>query len=393
MSIFNFNRKKKIPATRGIRILNGDTFAECISSGYMPLDQNPEIIAACRKIAEMIASMTIYLMSNTAKGDVRVKNELSRRIDVAPYPNMTRFQWMTAIVMNLLLYGDGNSIVLPHIRSGYLDSLEPIPASRVSFKSIKDTSEYKIYINNIPFEPDELLHFRINADKEYLWLGRGYRVTLKTIIETLNQAQATAKGFMSSKWKPSVIVKVDALTDEFSSPEGRKRLLKDYIETSEVGEPWIIPAEQFSVDQIRPLSLTDLAVDAMINLDKKTVAAVLGVPAFVLGAGEYKADEWDSFISNTIRPIAQSIEQELTAKLILSDSMYLTFNVAKLYSYDIQKIANVYSGLYDKGIVTGNEVRDKLGMQPIKGLDELIVLENYIPITQVGNQKKLNGGA
>ena len=391
MSIFN--RNKKIKEKRGVKILNAAAFEECLTSGYIPLDQNPEIVAGCRKIAEMIASMTIYLMANTAKGDVRVKNELSRRIDVAPYPNMTRFQWMTAICMNLLLYGDGNSVVLPHIRSGYLDALEPIPADRVSFKSVLNTSEYKVYINNVAFDPDEVLHFRINADKKYLWLGRGFRVTLKTIIDTLNQAQATAKGFMSSKWKPSVIVKVDALTDEFSSPEGRKRLLKDYIETSEVGEPWIIPAEQFSVDQIRPLSLTDLAVDAMINLDKRTVAAVLGVPAFILGVGEYKADEWDSFISNTIRPIAQSIEQELTAKLILSESMYLMFNVAKLYSYDLQKIANVYSGLYDKGIVTGNEVRDRLGMQPLNGLDDLIVLENYIPITQVGNQKKLNGGS
>ena len=88
---------------------------------------------------------------------------------------------------------------------------------------------------------------------------------------------------MSSKWKPSIIVKVDALTDEFSDPEGRKKLLDDYAMSGEAGEPWLIPAEQFSVEQVRPLTLSDLALDAMVTLDKRTVASVLGIPPFVLG--------------------------------------------------------------------------------------------------------------
>lgn len=387
-----FSKKKKQPGKiRGVQFLDGTSFVEHLGGGYCRLDENPEIIAGCRRIAELISSMTIYLMANTKRGDVRVINELSRRIDINPYPTMTRSVWMTAIVMNLLLYGNGNSIVLPHTSNGYLGSLEPIAANRVNFSSVVGTSDYRVLIDNVSYDPDDVLHFRVNPDKNYLWLGRGFKVTLKTILDTLTQAQQTAKGFMNSKWKPSIVIKVDGLVDEFSGPKGRKKLLNEYIETDEVGEPWIIPAESFSVDQIRPLSLTDLAIDSMITLDKKTVASVLGVPAFVLGVGEYKADEWDSFINNTIRPIAQGIEQELTKKLILSPSMYLMFNVSRLYSYDLQKTANVYGNLYDKGIVSGNEVRGKLGMQPKEGLDDLKILENYIPIEESGNQKKLGG--
>lgn len=393
MGIFDRFKKQKPMERRSVQYLDGRTFTECITSGYTTMDTMPEVVSACFRIAQLVSSMTIYLMANTEKGDVRINNELSRKIDIEPTTNMTRSTWMTAIMMNLLLYGDGNSIVYPHTRGGLLGDLEPISPDRIGFLRVIGTSDYYITIDNKRYSPSDLLHFVLNPRKDFPFIGRGFRQTLKQVVETLAQAQATTKGFMQSKWKPSIIVKVDAMADEFASPEGRKRLLDDYIGTEEVGAPWLIPAEQFSVEQIRPLSLSDLAVNDTVTLDKKTVAAVLGVPPFVLGVGEYKAEEWNSFISNTIRPIAQSIEQELTRKLIVSPRMFLTFNMSKLYAYDLQTLANVYGGLYDKGIVTGNEVREKLYMQPKETLNDLIVLENYIPADKIGQQNKLGGTA
>lgn len=355
-------------------------------SGYRSLDQCPEIIAAVNRIASLIGSMTIYLMSNTEdKGDIRIKNELSRHIDIAPNRYQTRQTWMTDIVQTLLL--KGNCFVFPYTRAGLLGDLIKIPNTRVTLE--EKGNGYRILIDGKAYEPDRVLHFALNPDPERPWKGRGFTVPLKDIAGTLEQAQATKKKFMSSKWKPSLIVKVDALTDEFSSPEGRKKLLDSYVGSAEAGEPWLIPAEQFSVEQVRPLSLSDLAISDGMKIDKETVASILGVPPFVLGAGTFNRDEWNNFVATTIMFIANIIQQEMTKKLLISPQWYFKFNVKALYNYDIQTQEQVYTDLYVRGIVTGNEVRGAMDMTPKEGLDDLVILENYIPLGTIGDQKKL----
>lgn len=358
--------------------------------GYTSLDRNPEILTACRRIAELIGSMTIHLMANTERGDVRVVNELSRVIDIDPMPTMTRSMWMQSIVMTMLLYGRGNAVVVPHTHLGYLESLEPIAASRVQLLPVgRSYRDYQVWIDGVAKKPGNLLHFVYNPNKYYLWKGAGVTVSLMDVANNLKQAAATKKAFMGSEYKPSIIVKVDALTEEFSSPVGRQKLIDSYIKPQTPGQPWIIPADQFSVEQVKPLTLADLAISDSVEIDKRTVAAVLGVPAFLLGVGGYDRAAWNSFVQNTIRPMAVSIAQEMTKKLILSPKMYLRFNVRSLMDFDLNSLYTVYGGLSDKGIVTGNEVRDIMGMPPREGLDDLRILENYIPADMIGQQSKL----
>jgi HK97 family phage portal protein len=364
-----------------------------ICPGYTSLADNPEIMTACRKIAELIGSITIHLMANTERGDQRIVNELSRKIDIEPEMHMTRSTWMQGIIMNLLLYGKGNSIVVPHTYNGILQNLEPIGSGRVGFEPI-GYRDYKVLIDGKAKNPDSVLHFVFNPDKNYLWKGKGITVCLKDLAENLKQASATEKSFMSSKWKPSVIVKVDALTDEFSNPTGRQKLLDSYVKSSNVGEPWLIPAQQFEVEQVRPLSLADLAIADTVQLNKRAVASIIGVPPFLLGVSEYNKEAWNSFVNNTIKPLCIAIQQELTKKLIISEKMYLKFNYLSLLDWDLKTISDVFGGLADKGIVTPNEVRDRIGLNQLDGLDELRILENYIPVDEIGNQKKLiTGGA
>lgn len=388
---------KSIERRSVVGYVSCNDFESLCSTDYVSLDRNPEIMTACKKIAELIGSMTIYLMENTKKGDVRIINELSRKIDIDPISTMTRSHWMQGIVMNMLLYGSGNAIVVPHTYDGILKSLEPISAQRVQFQP-KTTStsmyrDYYVLIDGIQRRPDDLLHFTYNPDDMYLWKGKGITVCVRDIANNLKQASKTKKAFMGSEYKPSLIVKVDGLIDEFSNKDGRQKILEDFVKTSKAGEPWLVPAEQFQVEQVKPLSLKDLAIDSSVEFDKRTIAALLGVPAFVLGVGAFNREEWNNFISSTIMSLVKSIEQELTRKLILNPKWYLKLNVLSLMDYDLSTISAVYTAFGDRGWVSGNEARDRIGMSPVDGLDEYKVLENYIPVDQSGLQKKISGNS
>ena len=381
------NRKRDATPAHSVAVWldSGDLCAP----GYTRLSDNPEIMTGCLRIAELIGSMTIYLMSNTDDGDIRINNELSKMIDITPNGTMTRSQWMTAIVMNLLLYGNGNSIVIPHTRDGILESMEPIAASRVSFMPMQGSyREYSVVIDGRVYNPESLMHFTYNPDPHYLWKGRGMTILLKDIANNLKQAQKTENAFMASEWKPSIIVKVDALTEEFASPEGREKLLESYVKPQQTGQPWLIPAEQFQVEQVKPLSLNDLAIKDTVELDKRTVAAVLGVPAFLLGVGDYNQAEWNNFVQTKIRAIALSIQQEMTRTLIISPKWYLMLNFWSLMDYDLKSTSDILLAGADRGYVSGDEWRDRMHMAPA-GLKDYKVLENYIPADMSGKQKKL----
>lgn len=382
---FFFPQKREKADPVALWLKDGDI--DC--PGYVRLSDNPEIQTACLRIAELIGSMTIYLMSNTDRGDERIINELSRLIDITPNGNMTRSHWMTINVMNMLLYGRGNAVCVPHTYEGYIRSLEPITANRVSFMPVGTSyRDYRILIDGQARDPANVMHFVYNPDPVYPWKGQGVQVTLKDIANNLKQAQKTENAFMASEWKPSIIVKVDALTDEFASPAGREKLLESYVKPSRTGEPWLIPAEQFQVEQVRPLTLADLAIKDTVELDKKTVASVIGVPPYLLGVGTFNRDEWNNFVQTKVRAIVLNIQQEMTRCLIINPKWYLYLNYWSLMDYDLKSTSDILLAGADRGFVCGDEWRDRMHLAPA-GLKEFKILENYIPYEDSGNQKKL----
>lgn len=370
-----------------IGLAGSDTLAV---PGYHRLIDSPDVLAAIGGLADIVSNATIQLMRNTADGDVRVRNQLSRFMDIAPWRNGSRKDLVSWIIWTMLTSYCGSAFLLPHTANGLLSDLEPMPDAYAMSDDLGQS--YYVMWRGRRYESDSVLHFKRWSDPMQPWLGVGLRVSLRTVTANLRQAAATKKGFMSDKWKPSVIVKVDSLAEEFADEAGRKRLIDEYIAGSAAGDPWVIPAELMEVQQVKPLSLNDLALKDSVELDKREIASIVGVTPYMVGVGSYSDAEHNHMIRTTAVTLANIICHELTRKLLISEDMYFTMSTRRLYSYTLKELAEVADAQYIRGLMDGNEARDWLGLSPREGLDKLVILENYIPRDMIGDQKKLDQG-
>ena len=103
--------------------LNGSDASDilCPIGIYAIISQNEEIRRCVYKIADLVSDMTIMLMENGENGDVRLKNELSKKIDVYPNKDMTRKNFIHKIVTDMFM--TGNSVVYPETSNGFIDNL------------------------------------------------------------------------------------------------------------------------------------------------------------------------------------------------------------------------------------------------------------------------------
>jgi HK97 family phage portal protein len=356
--------------------------------GYMPITKNEEVRKCIHKIADLVSSMTIMLMENGTDGDIRLKNELSKKIDVYPNKYMVRKNFIYKIVQDMI--STGNAVVMPKIQDGLLDNLTIWDINNVSFYG--NTESYYIQYKLQKFDPDELLHFVLIPDELMPFKGQGFIPIVKDTIANIIQANTTKTGFLQSKWKPSLIIKVESDAEGMQIKEEREKILNSYVGDTEQGEPWIIPASEIDVKEVRPLSLQDLAIQESIELDKKAVASSFGIPAFMVGVGAFNKDEYNNFISSVIMPIAKVIEQELSKKVVYAPTWYFRFNAKSLMQYDLGELTTHVKEMVAGGMMNRNEGRNSFDLSPVDGLNEFVVLENYIPVADVGNQKKLKGG-
>ena len=96
------------------------------------------------------------------------------------------------------------------------------------------------------------------------------------------------------------------------------------------------------------------------------------------------------FLTNCLQPRLTNIEQELNRKLLLKREkqvlkMHFAYDTEDLLRCTKTEMAQYYRDLINNGVMTVNEVRRKLDLEPVEGGDENYIQLNMTTLTGVQN--------
>ncbi len=144
--------KDEIPKAPQVVMTLPNFFKELISDGYTKLSDSPEVRMAVDCIADLVSNMTIQLMQNGETGDKRIKNDLSRVVDIEPNKYLSRKTFIQWLVRSMLLEGNGNAVVKPQVSSDKIIGLTPISPYKVTFNVSDDDLDYSITFDNKEYD-------------------------------------------------------------------------------------------------------------------------------------------------------------------------------------------------------------------------------------------------
>lgn len=371
-----------------VKMMSFSEFKEACATGYTPLNKHPDVKVCVKRIAELISSMTIYQMQNKEIGNIRLSDGLSRKVDIDPSPYLTRKTLIYKCVEELLF--TGNSFLLPvYSREGFLSELKPIDRGQAQFMPITEGG-YSVKIGNVAFSSDEIINFVNNPSLSEPWKGQSYKVYLNDVLRNLKQSNQIKSDFYTKHYRPGLIFFFQGDSDIFDDEDKREETFNKWLKTKP-GTPYMLPEGLIDIKTFQNMSLKDMAINESVAIDKKFIAALIGVPAFFLGVGKYDEKEYNNFIDTTIRPITEILQQELTKKLLIANDRFFRFNINGLKAFDMDnRLDSLYRGKA-LGVFNGDEVRVAAGYEPtgIKEMQEYTLLENYIKVQDTGKQKKL----
>lgn len=92
------------------------------------------------------------------------------------------------------------------------------------------------------------------------------------------------------------------------------------------------------------------------------------------------------FVQHTLLPWIEMLQNELTRKLIVNKKRYIDLDENVLLKSNKTNMANYCKTLVTGGIMTPNEARAQLGLNPMSGADRLIVAYSKINDNTINNQ-------
>ena len=343
------------------------------------------VVYACVKIlSEDIASLPISVYEKTGGQVIEIDDHpVDRLISVEPSRLYTPFIFHETLISHAATAG--NAYALIHTaRNGDIDELEILDPRKVQPK-IQEVENgrkrvfYHVDGKDLPYTDEEILH--IPALTMNGIVGQSPITTLR---ETMGEALSMidhGNSFYANGAKLSGVIEYPSVLSE----EGLKNL-RDSWNRLHTGKNSQGTAILENGATFKPISLSpeDLLFIEGRKFSVEEIARAYRIPLHMLNSLEratFSNIEQQSidYVKNCLMPWVRRIEAEYNRKLFTNrerERYFVKFDLSSRLEGDSQAQAELYSRLFQIGVLSQNDVRLKLGMNPIEGGDEYYVQVN-----------------
>lgn len=315
------------------------------------------------------------IAGDIARIELEVSNGGADSLLRSPSPYMSSFELRRTLTMQVLLYGNAFAAI-NRTRGGELLELIPLEPESVSLDTSGARPVYKTAVYG-EVQMADMFHLRAPG-LNGLW-GESPVALCRTSLQLLAaQEQMALKSFENAGNPKIAIVHPGKL-----SAEAMQKIERDYMDrhagSVNAGRP-LVMMEGAKVERISS-TMDDTGLEAARRFSIEEVARIYGVPGLMLGQASsgnaYGSLEWTGrqYVDGCLRGWLETWAAEIRTKLASPFDSVL-FDVD-----DLQRpgMAEIYAALrtgVESGVITRNEAREELDLEPLPGLDEPIVAKN-----------------
>ncbi len=365
--------------------------------------QHTAVYGCVNILSESLAALPLFLYKTETKKKKSLKNKakshaLYQLLLDEPNDDMTSFTYWQLVMLELTLRGNHYSQIIRN-NAGTVIAIYPLEYSRVSVVRLDSGAIGYIYTSQnygkVALDSSEVLHFKGMSLDGIIGLSPiaynrntiGASIAMEEFGSTLFKNGATPSGVVSGKGVTSMSdTAFKRFKDSFKEAytgvmnAGRPLILEDGFEFKPVTisnkDGQYIESRKFTKAEIASIFRVPLH---MINeLDKATFSNI-----------EHQSIK---FVTDAVTPWAVRIEKELKKKLLTQSekrSMYMKFSLAALLRGDVSSRYTAYESAITKGCwMSRNEARELEDLNPIDGLDEMIVPLNFGKEGDANGEKK-----
>jgi len=360
----------------GVRVTEGN--ALLISTVYQ----------CVRVIAETVASLPCFLYKRTTSGKDRAENHAVYRIlHQEPNPYMSPFEFKQTLQGHLCLWGNAYAEIERN-GSGQVANLWPLRPDRMRLQ-IYDGKIFYYYITPDGGERQltDVFHLRGLSTDGLI----GYS-PIALARETLGLAKASEEyraRFFSNDAKPGGVLMHPGILGEPAYQQLRRRWEENHQGLSNRARVAIL--EEGMKWQDVGVPPDDAQFIQGQEFQKSDIAAIYRVPSYKIGllkpgTVSYASVEQQAidFVTDCIRPWLICWEQRATLSLLTPTErrvLFAEFMIDALLRGDSDSRARFYQALFNMGVLTINEIREKENLNSIgPDGDRHYLQQNLAPI-------------